>query len=105
MVMGTTAENTNVTDVMSGEIVKFSLDESLKEAARTMNSKRNRLLVFDEDRMIGIVTATDNEECLHSQSRIDAPTSNGLKRIPMTRDEAIVGIITAKDLVEAFANS
>jgi len=186
-------ENTNVTEVMSGEIVKFSPDESLREAARTMNTKRNRLLVFDEDRMIGIVTATDivralqevpvsfdidraimksvytlkaestlqqavevmtqlrigsliitvddepngmftewdlvrnvlaphldlnqpvggqasrplitAEEGINGKEAAEIMTVNGIKRLPLTRDEAIVGIITARDLVEAFANS
>jgi CBS domain-containing protein len=193
MAKGKIPENTNVTDVMSGEIVRFGPDESLREAASMMNSKRNRLLVFDEDRMIGIVTATDIVRALHelplsfdidravmksvytlkaestlqqavevmTQLRIgsliitaddepdgmftewdlvrnvlvphldfnqpvggqasrplitaeegvdgkeaaDIMTINGIKRLPLTRDGAIVGIITARDLVEAFANS
>ena len=193
MARGKNAENTMVADVMSGEIVKFSPDESLKDAARVMNSKRNRLLVFDKDRMIGIVTATDIVRAIHelpltfdidrsvmksvyslkaetslkqavevmTQLRIgslivtadnepdamftewnlvrnvlvphldlnqpvggqasrplitaeegidgkqaaDIMTVNHIKRLPLTREGAIVGIITARDLVEAFANS
>lgn len=188
-----TAENTLIADVMSGEIVRFTPDESLREAARVMNSKRNRLLVFDQDHMIGIVTATDIVRAIHEMSltfsinkavmksvytlkaetalkqavdvmtqlRIgsiiitadnepdgifteydlvrnvlvphldlsqpvggqasrplitaeegidgkqaaDIMTINHIKRLPLTREGAIVGIITARDLVEAFANS
>jgi CBS domain-containing protein len=190
---GRTAENTMVADVMSGEIIKFNPDESLKEAARVMNSRRNRLLVFDEDRMTGIITATDIVRAIHempltfninravmksvytlkaetslkqtveimTQLRIgsviitadgepdgiftewdlvrnvlgphldlnqpvggqasrplitaeegidgkqaaDIMTVNHIKRLPLTIEGAIVGIITARDLVEAFANS
>jgi CBS domain-containing protein len=193
MARGKTAEDTMVADVMSGEIVKFGPDESLKDAARVMNSKRNRLLVFDKDQMIGIVTATDIVRAIHemfltfdidravmksvyslkaetplkqavevmTQLRIgslivtadsepdgiftewnlvrnvlvshldlnqpvggqasrplitaeegidgkeaaDIMTVNHIKRLPLTREGAIVGIITARDLVEAFANS
>jgi predicted transcriptional regulator len=54
-----------VTDVMSGEIVKFDPDQSLKQAAKTMNSRRNRLLVFRGDNLVGIVTATDIVRAIH----------------------------------------
>lgn len=193
MAKGRTAENTMVTDVMTGEIIKFNPDESLKEAARVMNSRRNRLLVFEGDRLAGIVTATDIVRAIHempltfnisraimksvytlkaetslkqavetmTQLRIgsviitadgepeaiftewdlvrnvlvphldldqpigdqasrplitaeegidgkqaaDVMTVNHIKRLPLTSEGAIVGIITARDLVEAFANS
>jgi CBS domain-containing protein len=193
MARGKTAEDTKIADVMSGEIVKFDPQESLREAARVMNSKRNRLLVFDNDRMIGIVTATDIVRAIHemplkfpinkaimksvytlkaetslrqaveimTQLRIgsliitadgepdgiftewdlvrnvlvphldldqpvggqasrplitaeegidgkeaaDVMAVNRIKRLPLTREGVIVGIITARDLVEAFANS
>lgn len=193
MAKGRTAENTMVADVMTGEIIKFNPDESLKEAARVMNSRRNRLLVFEGDRLAGIVTATDIVRAIHempltfnisraimksvytlkaetslkqavetmTQLRIgsviitadgepeaiftewdlvrnvlvphldldqpigdqasrplitaeegidgkqaaDVMTVNRIKRLPLTREGAIVGIITARDLVEAFANS
>ncbi len=178
---------------MSGEIVKFNPNESLREAAKVMNSRRNRLLIFDGDKIAGIVTATDIVRAIHempitfsinkaimksvytlkgetslrqavetmTQLRIgsliittdgepdgifterdlvrsvlvphldldqpvggqaskplitaeegidgkqaaDIMTVNRIKRLPLTREGAIVGIITARDLVEAFANS
>lgn len=193
MAVGKTPENTLVTDVMSGEIVRFHPDQSLKEAAKTMNSRKNRLLVFDGDRIAGIVTATDivrgisqmessfdigrvvmksvytlNAETplrqaveVMSQLRVgsiiimkngkpdgiftewdlvrnvlfprldldqplgnltsgplitaeegiggkivaDIMTANHIKRLPLTRDGVIVGIVTARDVVEAFANA
>jgi CBS domain-containing protein len=186
-------ESTLVDDVMSGQVVKFSPDESLKSAAQTINSKRNRLLVFDGDRLVGIVTATDIVRAIHdmaipfrikrvimksvytlkaetslrqavdimTQLRVgsliitkdnepdgiftewdlvrnvlvphldldqpiggqasrplitaedgiqgkeaaDIMTANHIKRLPLTSEGVIVGIVTARDLVEAYANS
>jgi CBS domain-containing protein len=193
MAKGKTAENTPVTDVMSGEIVRFNPDQSLKDAAKTMNSRKNRLLVFEGDHLTGIVTATDivravhemsssfnvgksvmrsvytikeetslqqavevmtqlrvgsliimkngepdgiftewdlvrnvlvphldlnqpvggqasrplitAEEGINGREAADIMTANHIKRLPLTRDGVIVGIVTARDLVEAFANS
>jgi CBS domain-containing protein len=190
---GKTTENTMVIDVMAGEIVKFVPSQSIKDAAKTMNSRKNRLLVFDKDHLVGIVTATDIVRAIHemsysfnigrtvmksvytikeetplrqaveimSQLRVgsliivkndepdgiftewdlvrnvlvphldlDQPVAgqasrplitaeegingreaanimmaNHIKRLPLTREGVIVGIVTARDLVEAFANS
>jgi CBS domain-containing protein len=193
MAKGKTPEKTLVTEIMSGEIVKFDPDQSLKHAARTMNSRRNRLLVFRGDNLAGIVTATDIVRAIHEmdlyfdidkvvmksvytlkeetslQQAVDAMsqlrvgsiiitkngepdgifteldlvrkvlvphldlhqplrgqasrplitaeegidgreaahimTNNNIKRLPLTREGIIIGIVTARDLVEAFANS
>lgn len=193
MAKGKSADNTIVSDVMSGEIVKFDPNQSLKDAAKTMNSRKNRLLVFRGDQLIGIVTATDivraiqemsysfnigktimksvytikeetalqqavevmtqlrvgslivmkngepdgiftewdlvrnvlvphldlnqpvggqasrplisAEEGINGREAADIMTANHIKRLPLTRDGIIVGIVTARDLVEAFATS
>ena len=188
-----TPAGTMVTEVMSGEVVKFDPDQSLKQAAKTMNSRRNRLLVFRGDNLVGIITATDIVRAIHEMDlpfeidkavmrsvytlkeetslqqaidvmsqlrigsiiitkheepdsifteldlvrkvlathvRLDQPlrgyasrplitaedgieglevahvmTTNNIKRLPLTRSGVIVGIVTARDLVETFANS
>ncbi len=193
MAKGKPPENTLVTEVMSVDIVKLDRDESVKEAAKTMSSKKSRLLVFEGAQNIGIVTATDIVRGIHEMDRsfgigkvvsksvftlkAETPlhqavgvmsqlrvgsiiiikdgdpdgiftewdlvkrvlsshldlkqplggqatrplitaedgidglevahimTNNHIKRLPLTREGAIVGIITARDLVEAFANS
>lgn len=193
MAKAKTPEKTLVTEVMSGEIVKFDPEESLKQAAKIMNSRRNRLLVFRGDNLVGIITATDIVRALHegdvpfdiegvvmksvytlkeetplkqavdvmSQLRVGSViitrdgepngifteldfvrkvlvphldlsqplgsqasrplitaeegingleaahvmTINNIKRLPLTRNGVIVGIVTARDLVEAYANS
>ncbi len=65
---GRTPEKTLVTDVMSGQITRFHPEQSLREAAETMNSLRNRLLVFEDDQMMGIVTATDIVRGIHEMN-------------------------------------
>lgn len=193
MAKGKTAENTLVSEVVAGEIVKFTPIQSIKDAAKTMNSRKNRFLVFDGDHLVGIVTATDIVRAINEMSysfnigktvmksvytmreetslkqavevmsqlrvgsliimRNDEPDgiftewdlvrnvlvphldlnqpvggqasrplitaeegidgrvaanimiANNIKRLPLTRDGVIVGIVTARDLVEAFANS
>jgi len=188
-----TPGGTMVTEIMSGEVVKFDPDQSVRKAAKMMNSRRNRLLVFRGDNLVGIVTATDIVRAIHemdfqfdidktvmrsvytlkdesplqlavdvmSQLRIGSiivtkdgepdgifteldlvrrvlvphldldehlgeyasrplitaeegiegleaahiMTNNNIKRLPLTKAGAIVGIVTARDLVESFANS
>jgi len=46
-------------EVMSISFGRITADASLKEAARMMLEKKKRLLVFEGDKLIGIVTATD----------------------------------------------
>lgn len=38
---------------------KITLAHTILDAAKTMISKKSRLLVFDEDKMVGIITASD----------------------------------------------
>ncbi|HZY95044.1 MAG TPA: CBS domain-containing protein [Candidatus Bathyarchaeia archaeon] len=65
---GKTPEKTLVTEVMSGQITRFHPEQSLREAAQIMNSLRNRLLVFEDDHIIGIVTATDIVRGIHEMN-------------------------------------
>jgi predicted transcriptional regulator len=69
MAKGKPPENTLATEVMSGDIVKLRPNVSLKEAAKTMNSKKSRLLVFEGDQNIGILTATDIVRGIHEMDR------------------------------------
>ncbi len=46
-------------EVMSRPLVEISPDYSLEQAVKMMNVKKNRLVVFDDGDLIGIVTATD----------------------------------------------
>lgn len=49
-----------VKDVMSTDLVKISPNRSIEEASRLMVAKGvEKLLVFDKERLVGIITATD----------------------------------------------
>jgi CBS domain-containing protein len=48
-----------VSDVMSSPLITIKPTASIKEAARAMIEKKGRLAVFIEDRLVGIVTASD----------------------------------------------
>ena len=49
-----------VKDIMSGEIVKISPGKTIEDAARLMVAKKiKKLLGFDKERFVGVITATD----------------------------------------------
>ena len=45
------------------------------------------------------------EEGINGLEAAHVMTINNIKRLPLTRNGVIVGIVTARDLVEAYANS
>ncbi|MBI4018418.1 MAG: CBS domain-containing protein [Candidatus Aenigmarchaeota archaeon] len=50
----------NVEDIMTTDLVKISPNRTIEEASRLMVSKKvEKLLVFDKELFVGIVTATD----------------------------------------------
>jgi len=52
--------STLLSDVMSSPLVTISADETVWEAAETMKTKKiHKLPVVDENKMVGIITATD----------------------------------------------
>lgn len=48
-----------VADVMVRSLIKITPDRTLREACKAMIAQKNRLLVFENDHLTGIVTATD----------------------------------------------
>ena len=52
--------STVLSEVMSSPLVSISADETVWEAAETMKTKKiHKLPVVDENKMVGIITATD----------------------------------------------
>ena len=52
--------DTKISEIMSNSLVTIDLDASLKEAARVMSSNKiRRLPVLKENRLVGIVVASD----------------------------------------------
>jgi signal-transduction protein with cAMP-binding, CBS, and nucleotidyltransferase domain len=60
---------------------------------------KRRLGDFASRPLITAAEGIDGREAAHVM------TNNNIKRLPLTREGVIVGIITARDLVEAYANS
>jgi CBS domain-containing protein len=113
-----------VSDVMSRDLVRISPDVTLIEAARAMSGRRvGSALVFDGERLVGIVTERDVlravAEGTLEQSARDAMTPHpetiasddslehagvlmlhgGFRHLPVTEGQAVVGIVSIRDLV------
>jgi len=48
-----------IKNVITRSFTRITLDTSILDAAKTMISKKTRLLVFDDDKLAGIITASD----------------------------------------------
>jgi CBS domain-containing protein len=56
---GLSPENVKVKATMSSPLITISPSATIREAARTMIKKKGRLAVFEEEKLVGIVTASD----------------------------------------------
>jgi len=114
-------------EVMSISFGRIAADASLKEAAKMMLEKKKRLLVFEGDELIGIVTATDLVRgiaeanlavgvegvmskklfCLDEEATaLDAAKMMADKRIGsviVTKDDEPYGIFAERDLITKVA--
>lgn len=126
------AANRNLSTTLALEVMSISFgridaDASLKEAAKTMLEKKKRLLVFEDDRLIGVVTATDLVRgiaeynltvgvekvmskklfCLDEEATaLDAAQMMATKRIGsvlVTRGDEPYGIFAERDLITKVA--
>jgi predicted transcriptional regulator len=59
LAFGHKLDSLQIGDVMVRSIIKITPDKSLREACKAMIAQKNRLLVFENDRLVGIATATD----------------------------------------------
>ena len=119
-----------VDDFMTREIVCVNDDETVLDAARVMGQQRvGSVIVTSGERPLGIFTERDllstfiarsrsqdipiGEACsglmtsapagisIHEAARIMA--AKHIRRLPIMKKKQIAGIITARDLVEAYA--
>jgi len=113
-----------VESIMSSPLITIEPDKSVRKAAKTMMEKKGRLVVFSEEELVGIITASDlvkgipeTEKTLkealeyaskHVITAEDETTIStiaktmGEKRIGsviITSDGAPVGIFTERDLI------
>ncbi len=119
-----------LTSTMTGEVERVNYDTPLQDVMRLMREKRiGSVLITRRQRRYGIFTERDLIPVLTAKSPdirgpvgkhrskpvITAPLKssmeeavtlmkkNKIKRLPLTRDGKIVGIVTARDIVEAYA--
>jgi CBS domain-containing protein len=119
-----------VDDFMTQEIVSLDEDETVLSAAETMGKKRvGSVIVTSSEKPLGIFTERDllSTFLVHSRS-LDTPLGEAcsglmttapagisiheaatimaakhIRRLPIMKKKEIAGIITARDLVEAYA--
>lgn len=113
-------------DVMNREVVVINPKISLREAARTMCEKHiGSLIVLEEGDIVGIITQTDILKAVAEEKDLDTTLvedvmnkkvytidyektvedavnlmmEKRIKRLPVTKEGKLVGIITASDII------
>jgi IMP dehydrogenase len=119
-----------LTSTMTGEVERVEYDTPVEFVMRLMRAKRiGSVVVTRHRRRYGIFTERDLLPLLTARSpEVKAPVGehcsrpvttaplkssvkeavslmkkNKIKRLPLTKDGKIVGIVTARDIVEAYA--
>ena len=123
---------TSVKDIMTTDVVSIGVDNSVFEAAEIMSScELGCLVILDGDVPVGIVTERDfvrrvvakklsgdtkiSEIMSKSLITIDPDASikeaarvmsrNGIRRLPVLKQNRLVGIVVAADFVEILGKS
>lgn len=123
LALNKTIPNRPVKYVLSAKFSRLTPDTSILDAAKTMISKKSRLLVFEKEKLIGIITASDIVRAfltvgrnpslrgavtgkvysLHTNNTIlNAVKTMSKKRIGsvlVTADDKPYGIFTERDLL------
>ena len=97
---GKKTEATTVGSVMSSPVAEVQRNVSLKEAAGTMTTTKNRLVVVNGHKPEGIVTATDIVRAIYKQGTPFDPSKTITRRVitvnPETSVRDVVGIMSRK---------
>lgn len=121
-------ESLKLDKVMSKPLITIPIESSIKDAAKTMIEKKNRLIVIQRENPVGVVTTSDLVKNMPSTPRTreyadkhmttpvettpekttikDAALTLDQKRIGsliVTRNDAPIGIFTERDLIKAVA--
>lgn len=112
-------------DIMTHEVITITPEVSVQDAARVLGdySISGMPVVDGERRMVGIVTQADiigkegdtvrdimtaRVVSVQEQTPVDEIalilTSNRFKRVPVLRDERIVGVVSRADIVRMIAS-
>jgi CBS domain-containing protein len=113
-----------IEEVMSRSLVEIQPDQTFEPAVKMMNAKKDRLVAFEDEELIGIVTATDlvramyklsknfdisnfitkNVAMVHANTDVDLVIQKmdetRIGSIVVGRDTEILGIFTERDLLK-----
>jgi CBS domain-containing protein len=113
-----------IIEVMSRPLVEIRPDQTFEQAVKLMNAKRNRLVVFDDGDLIGIITATDlvrtiyrlgknfdisnfiskDVKTVHANAHIplviDIMNEERIGSVVVGKDNDVLGIFTERDLLK-----
>ncbi|MEM3403731.1 MAG: CBS domain-containing protein [Nitrososphaeria archaeon] len=119
-----------VDDFMTKKVISYDRSTFISDLVKVMGKKRiGSIIINKEEKPIGIFTERDLLTAFLSKGKtLDMPVDNHystplitiplgtsinkaatimatkhVRRLPITQDEKIIGIITARDLVEAYA--
>jgi len=84
---GISPEKVKVRDVMSSPLIKINSDAQIKDAAQTMIKKKGRLAVFEDDNLVGIVTASDLIRSLPEVPETQLNVDDFMTKKVLTADE------------------
>jgi len=85
-----------VKEVMSYPLSGISVNDSIKEAARQMITKKGRLAVYDAGTLVGIITASDLIKSLPAVPETETKIDDFMSKKVVTADEETSVINTAK---------
>ena len=127
LVIGRNPKEINVSSVMSTPLISIDPTASIKKAAQTMINKKGRLAVIEEEKLVGIITASDlvrsmpyapetilkvedymTKKVVTADEKVmiyDVVKIMGKKRIGsviVTRKGEPMGIFTERDLLSTF---
>jgi CBS domain-containing protein len=87
LALGKDLRTEKVEKVMSYPLVSIGPETKIKEVAQTMINKKGRLAVFENGKLVGIVTASDLIRCLPEISETEAIVDDFMTKKVITADE------------------
>ena len=97
---GREPEEVEVSSIMSTPLIKIIPTASIKEAAQTMTKKRGRLTVFEDGKLVGIVTASDLVRTLPDAPETMLEVVDFMTKMVVTADEKATVASVAKIMGE-----
>jgi CBS domain-containing protein len=85
-----------IIEVMSRPLVEIRPEQTLEQAVKMMNAKKNRLVVFDDGDLTGIITATDLVRTMHNLGKNFAISNFITRDVKTVHANTDVGVVIEK---------